>query len=228
MKLKNKIIAGAAMLAFLAFSAGGLHAGVTNLLTIKATLLGQMSSTTNGSIVTAAAPAKATVTTANILNALATDEHAEAHLLGTPFPAGAKLVVIDGNGGGSFKVLDANNQVIVDVSDILSASNGKNDIFSGSQNDVTGLASTTVADDNLLIFTYDDSGILVGGAGLKFSMQGLSENKTTDTAPVAGVYTETHSSKVVDATGEGNVEGHPFVLFGSLTAAGKGTLILPP
>jgi hypothetical protein len=53
-------------------------------------------------------------------------------------------------------------------------------------------------------------------------------SKTTDTAPnnESGVYTETESNNMSASAGEGNYQGTPLVITGSITASGKATLTL--
>ncbi len=160
---------------------------------------------------------------------MAQAENAEGNYpAGTTFPTGAKLVVVTGD-NPLFQVLDANNNLLVDVSDILSSADGTfgNDIYSGKQSDLTGVAATATTDLHILTVKYDDTGI-GGSVGVKFYMTGLMTTKVTETVAVAGVYTRTESVKLASGTGEGSYQGQDFVLTGTLSASGKGTLILPP
>lgn len=226
MKLKNKIIAVTAALAFLTFAAGSVRADETLVLTITGTTLTQnTNSTTKNGITTVPAPTKTSVTTQLILQALAVDEHAETNYPSATFPAGAKLVVT-GHNGDDFQVWGKTNNLLVDVSDILTSSNGNNDISSGKQNEDTGLASPTETDEQLLTLTYDDS-FIDGGVGLQFSSTGLITNTQTDSTPKNGVYTETLSGKGALA-GEGSLQGNPFVFSGTISAAGTATRSLGP
>jgi hypothetical protein len=161
--------------------------------------------------------------TKRILEFLAKDEYAEGNYASSNFPAGAKLVVIDGD----FQVLGTSNKFLVDVSDILSVETGANNIVSGKINDSTGLYDNFGTSLCIVRFNYDDSRIS-GGVGLQFYLAGLMTSIVTDTTTNAsGVYTETDCDSSDFAAGEGNYQGTPFVITGSLTLAGRGTLTLP-
>jgi hypothetical protein len=229
MKLKTKIIAGAAVLASLTFAATGLQAQVTVPFTITATASVQGSSTNNGTVTTYAAPTSMTLDTKQILADLAKDEFAAGIWSSSTFPGGAKLVVIIN--GGDFQVLDKAGNFLVDVTNILSVTYGGIDgnfITSGKQNDNTGLSSPTITVSNIATFSYDDTNI-IGSVGLQFYLTGIVTGKTTDTTPNTntGVYTETKSFKWSNTAGEGNYQSRELLLTGSLTGSGKGTLTLP-
>ena len=229
MKLTTTFTAVAIALLFLAVAVGNLQAEVTNTITIAITGLAQNAPTTNNGIITAAAPSKHAIGIKEILNLLAIAKHAANNAYPTTnFPVGAKLVVITGD-NNAFQVLSATNSLLVDVSDIMSSSDGKfeNDIFSGSQNATNGLASPKTTDVHVLKVNYDDTWIN-GSVGVKFYMIGMMTSTVAETAPVAGVYTRTESNKLVGGLGEGFFQEQPFVLTGTLTASGKGTLTLAP
>jgi len=231
MKSKNKFFTVAAVLSLLTLADGSLQAQVTNLVTISGTALLQGDTTNNGTISTTAAPIKYAVSTKTILAQLATDENAAGNYPTNVFPSGAKLVAIVSPGSGffnnaDFQVLDKTNKLLVDVSDILSASQGNNLIYSGKSSDATQLSSPT-QNANLIVFlTYDDSG---STGALEFQIGGLMAATVSDTTPnvITGVYTETQSAKIAAMAGEGTADGNPFVFSGNLTFAGKGTLTLP-
>ena len=224
MKITTKIITGTAVLAFLTLAAGSLQAQVTNLCSITATVLIQGSTSDNGTISTAAAPTKHTLTTANLLTWLAKDENLEGNYGSTTFPTGAKLVAIGGNNNGpDFQVLTSGNAFLVDVSDIMTINSGNNDVYSGKQNDNTGLSSPMTTDLNVDTLIFDDTAIS-GGQGVQFSLQGLLTNTQTDTLPVNNVYTQTESHKMTSGTGEGQYLGTPFMITGGFSASGKATL----
>jgi hypothetical protein len=214
MKQCNKTIALAAVLAFFTVVAGSLQAQVTNVLTITATASEQGVSNDVNGVTTYAAPSKLTLDTKQILAFLAADKH-------TTFPAGAKLV----SASREFMVLDKNNNVLVDVSDILSTTNSGyygSRIISGKVNDTTGLASTTETKQKIFTLAYDDTG---ADGSLQFYLTGLITGKTTDTVPnAAGNYTETGSYTMTAAAGDGNYQGIPLVITGGLTATASGTL----
>ncbi len=227
MKLKTKIVSSAAVLAFLSLAINSLQAQVTNLVSITATVLIQGSVNDNGTNTTAAAPSKHSVTTQTLLGLLAQDEYAEGNYGSTNFPTGAKLVVIDShNNNPAFQVLTSGNVLLVDVSDILAGISEDNDVYSGKQNDSTGLSNPSTTDLSVFKFKFDDTGI-TGGQGVQFYLQGLMTNTKADTIPVNGVYTQTESHKMSGA-GQGTFQGVSFVLTGSLSASGKATLTLVP
>jgi hypothetical protein len=225
MKLSTKIIALVTLSAGLTAVTNTLQAQTTNIITIAISASAQGNTSDVNGVTTAAAPSKHSLTTANILSLLAVAENAEGNYpAGSSFPTGAKLVVIDND----FQVLDAHNNFLVDVSDVISGQDGQigNDVYSGKQNDITGLAATSETDLHILTIYYDDTSIS-GSTGVKFYMTGLMTSTTTDTAPngTTGVYMETQSHKLASGTGEGIYQGYPFVLTGTLTATGKGTLV---
>src|SRR5271170_4366539 len=108
----KKIMAGTIALAALTLGAGGLHAQVTQVLTIKASasIQGAYSYSYNAHTgilnYSYAAPSKHSIATKDILGILATDYN-------TTFPSGAKLVQ-DGN-SGHVEVVDKNNNLLQDV-----------------------------------------------------------------------------------------------------------------
>ena len=228
MKLATKIMAGTAALAFLTLATGS-QAQVTLTITLSGSVSVQGATNDNGTVTAYASPAKKTFATKDILKNLALDEYAENNFPSNSFPAGAKLVVVTGNNNGEFLVVDkSGTNVLVDVSDIIFAQDGiiGNYIASGKQNDTTGLASPSKTYQHVFTIGYDDSKIPGGGGvGFQFYMTGLMTDSTTDTTPNAttGAYTESKSAKM-SAIGEGNYQGQPFVLTGSLNASGKATL----
>ena len=197
---------------------------VTNTLKITATILLQAGTNDNGKAVTTAAPAKLAFDTKQILVFLARDEFAEGNYGATEFPTNATLVAaISGpetGDKGIFQVLDENGALLVDVSDILSLQQGTNVVVSGKMDDNNSLGDRSVTQQYILAFNYDDSAIK-DGVRLKFCLQGLTTRKVADTTNKAGVLTETISSKMAGAMGDGNYRGDPFVINGSLTGGGK-------
>jgi hypothetical protein len=234
MKLKTTIITGLATLAFLTFAAGSLQAQIISLVTITATASVQNPTTDNGTVSTTSAPTKVSVTTKQILSALAIAEHIEGNYLpGSTFPAGAKLVVVIGHGGTppDFQVVDAHNILLVDVSDIISAQNtGQfgSKVTSGKQNDVTGLANPSQTELQIFTLIYDDTAI-AGSQNIQFYLTGAMSSVTTDTVPnvATGAYTETQTDKMTDGAGDGNANAVPLVITGSVTAVGKANFVLP-
>ena len=246
------MIAGTVALACLTLGAGGLHAQVTQVVTIKATasVQGGYSTSTNshtGIITyTYATPTKHSVATKDLLALLALDENAEGNYPDTNFPAGAKLVMTpvtpDPDGGSVslepvgntpvinnvtisddfFQVVDKNNNALADVSEIIS-------INRAGGNDITSSKSTsstglgTSTDLQLISLKFDDTGV---GGSLKFFLTGIGTDKTTNTTPnkTTGAYTESSSSSLSSGTGEGSYLGNPFVCTGTVSTSGKATL----
>ena len=216
MKLKHLIISLASGLG-ISVAASTARAEVLQFLTFTVTTYSQRDSTNNGTNTITPAPKVQTHNTAELLSILAQDKHAQGRWPSNSFPAGAKLAV----GNNSFVVVAGTN-TLLDVSDILSFSNGDNQIVSGKRNDSTGLSNPTTSKLQIGRLTFDDTAIS-GGAGLKFYLQGLVSQTESDTVPVSGVYTRTRSAKLTNGTGEGtNSSGNAFVLTGSLSATGHG------
>jgi hypothetical protein len=197
MKLKSNIIAGTATLAFLAITAGSIEGQVPAIIALTGTASMQGSSTNNGTVTQYAAPTKYAFATKDILQNLALDENAAGKYKPTTFPSGAQLVATVSNNGpnkGTFQVLDKNNHLLVDVSNIISMSYGTygNLIISGNQNGNTGLSSPSRTVSNVLTISYDDSGI-TGSVRFRFYMTGIITGTTSDTTPSGKtrVYTET-------------------------------------
>ncbi len=215
MKLKHAIISLASGLSISV--AANAHAEVLQYLTFTVTTYTQKDSTNNGTNTITAAPKVQTHNTAELLSILARDKAAQHSWPSNSFPAGAKLAV----GNDAFVVVAGTN-ILLNVSDILSFSNGDNEIVSGKRNDLTGLANPTTSRLQIGRLTFDDTAIN-GGAGLKFYLQGLLSQTESDTVPVNSVYTRTRSAKLSNGTGEGtNSGGRAFVLTGSLSATGRG------
>jgi len=194
------------------------------VLAIKAATQIQQASTTNlDGLITTPVPLKSTVTTATILSSLAQDEHAAGNYPSSTFPAGALLVVR----GDSVIVTDSATNELVDVSDILTAQSDDNSVFSGKQNNATGLAAPMLSEIQYQKLVYDDSAI-TNGAHLSFTLGGLATVVTKDTVnAIAGTYSETVTSTVKSGAGTGNYQGTPFILSGSFTATCKKTASVP-
>jgi len=185
-------------------------------ITFTATTYSQRPISDNGTNTVAAAPKVQSHNTAELLTTLAKDKAAQGNWSSNSFPAGAKLAA----GNDSFVVTLGTN-VLVDVSDILSFSNGEQEVFSGKTSDATGLATPSITRLRTGRLSFDDTGI-VNGSGLKFYLQGVLTEKRTDSVPVNGTYTRSTSAKLSSGTGEGSSDGIPFILTGSLIATGHG------
>jgi hypothetical protein len=244
MKLITRIMVAVLGAAFLTIAVGRLHAqtNAENVLTISAT--GSLQNGGAADRVTILPPFKVSIATKQILQFLAEDEHVEQNYALSNFPAGAKLVVLmpsfdinfylEWMGGtnkevGAFQVWDKNNNVLVDVSDILSFSYGSNsafttnDVYSGrSDHQITGLAFPSWSVEQRATITFDDTGI-IGGGGLHFSLTGIETSKFTDTVPKlgTGLYTETQTHKITSGEGSGTFEGRIIFVTGTVSASAK-------
>ena len=202
-------------------SGGSLRADVMQIVTFTMTTYTQNTNYDNGTVSVTGNPIVKTYNTQVILNLLALDKQAQGQWTSSVFPAGSKLAV-----SNSWVVLDSANHVLADVSDILSTSDGANEITSGKQNDNTQLASPTRSAMGVLDIVFDDTAI-AGGNNLSFHLQGLCTWSVSDTAPSSiGAYTETQTSKITGAAGEGTWgNGTPFVCSGNVSATGKATFV---
>lgn len=193
----------------------------TNFVTLTITGQGQDTPPTTNTVnntITFAKPQKATLNTALILNELG------GVTIGTNFSKAAKLVYIEGGSGPTgFAVIDGPN--FYSVSNIMSLTTdiSTNRVKSGTQSETNGLASKTLGDMSIVELDYDDT--VVGGS-ITFNLRGIATTTTTDTVPVANVYTETFSAKLT-GTGSGYSIGS-FVLTGTATFSGSGKLTVPP
>ena len=248
------MIAGTVALACLTLGAGGLHAQVTQVVTIKATasVQGGYSTSTNshtGIITyTYATPTKHSVATKDLLALLALDENAEGNYPDTNFPSGAKLVishvtppsgviiitapvpvespVVINNVSDideDFQVVDKNNNLLIDVSDIMSINRVGGNVITSSKSTSSNPGRGISSNEQLLSIGFDDTGI---GGSLKFFLTGIGTGKTTDTTPskTTGAYTESSSGSLSSGTGEGSYHGNPFICTGTASESGKATL----
>lgn len=231
MKLKTKIIAGTATLAFVAFAAGSLQAAnqVTNLLTITATIQEQGSTNINvhSGVTTVTAPTKFAFNTKQFLALLAQDEHAASNYNSTTFPPGAKLVIVvsDSNAPYFCQVVDKNNNFLVDVSNILKfQTNIIFQLYSGkTKNYSFGVGGDpTVTTLHVPTFGFDDSGI-TNGVGFQCSMVGLMKTTVTYTIVNRSTLVVTTSGRIASFAGAGTNQGTPFLVTGSLNATGRRT-----
>jgi hypothetical protein len=218
MKLKT-LLSGIAVVA--ACFANTLRADVLQFVTITMTTYTQNTNNDNGTVNTTANPRVKTYNTQAILNLLAQDKQAQGQWGRSVFPAGSKLAATN----DTWAVVDSANNVLADVSDILSGSGGANEVVSGKQNDTTLLACPTSSKMEVVKIAFDDTAI-AGGNNMAFYLQGLSTKTVTDTTPtIAGVYIETQTGKITGAAGEGTWSNSTaFVCSGNVTTTGKATL----
>jgi|ERR1051325_678153 hypothetical protein len=207
------------------FAVNDSRADVVQILNFSVTTYTQSPVNDDGTNTVAAAPKVKTRTTTDLVKALAQDEFDAGNWPSNSFPTTAKIAV--GNNG--FFIINGTN-VLVSVADVMSFQSGDNDVKSGKRNDLTGLSLPTVKKLQIGRITFDDSAIYGGTPHLKFFIQGLVSDSTSDTVPnSSGNYTETQSGKMTNGAGEGvDSDGTPFVLTGTVTVAGKGTQQLPP
>jgi hypothetical protein len=197
---------------------------IAQVVSITGTELTQGAESNNGKITTTKAPTKTTITTANILEYLAQDEHTAGTYSATNFPSGAKLVYTANSG---LQVVEKNNTPLVNVANILSVlTAGQNEITSGTFGDTTGSTTPpfTQTDVRLVTLSYDATSV---GGTRKFAVTGTGSSETTTTKPSAkGNYTETGSFSLQNGTGEGvNGEGVSVILSAfTVTASGTASL----
>ena len=109
-----------------------------NIINVALTFKSQGGFSHNGTLQIYAKPVSQKVSTKDLLSQLALDECALTNYPATSFPPGAKLAINGTN--GAVVVVNGNNELLVDVSAIITLAAGTNDIVSGSVSDVTGLA----------------------------------------------------------------------------------------
>jgi len=194
----------------------------TNILTLAVTAQLQGATNITATLTTVVNPGKFSLTTKQLLAWLALDEHAEGTYGATNFPAGAQLAII----GSNLKVLGTNQTVLADVSDLLTATDGTNSVFSGKAFTTNGVYDPSATEIEFFKLVYDDS-IVAGSVGVKFSLQGILTTTITDSKPAktTGVVTETITSKMSTASGDGSLNGTPFILTGSLGTSAKLTFM---
>ena len=185
-----------------------------NILNVKLTLQSQGSFSDNGTITIYAKPATRTMNTKDLLNQLARDKYAQTNYPANFFPAGAKLAINYTN--GACVVVDHNDALLVDVSDILSFSSGTNDIMSGHVSDATGLAHSDTTELTYTSLRFDDT-FIRGGGNLSFFVGGVDVIETTDSTPGgSGNYHENTVDNVKNGAGEGQSNGTQFIVTGSI------------
>lgn len=231
-KIFKRLSAAAAVLVCLAATAPQAQSAtgkIDDLSVITLTLKLQLQSPgfngDNGKVCTFDKPVLQTLNTRNLLNRLAMDKKMQGLYDANTFPDGAKLGIT----AGHFVVVRNNNELIVDVSDIVSVSGGTNDIVSGATNNYTGLANPRTTELSLIRLNFDDT-FIIGGSGLNFFVQGLNTTKTTDTQPGAtsGHYTEQSTDHADNVVGEGASGGTPFVVTGNLQGHRNANLTYQP
>jgi hypothetical protein len=173
-----------------------------------------------GAVSTTASPMLLKLTTKDLLNALAFDEHVEGKWPSISFPKNSTLALA----GNSIVVLNGTN-ILLNVSDIMRFNTGESKVVSGKQNIGTGLAYPKAQKLLMAGIIFDDT-FINGGKNLKFYLNGVLSQTTTDTTPVNGVYTETQTVNMTAAAGDGSSLDAPFICTGSVSGTGKCPLSL--
>ena len=186
--------------------------------TITASAYVQNATTYNGSAATVLAPVKYSITTKSLLAQLAISEYNEGNYAFTNFPPGTTLVWLDypDDFTQSHFVAWFAGGVLLDVSDILTASYDQNYVTQGKFNQTSGLLNNY---KNTLLFSinYDDTG---AGGVLNYYMGGIETGTGNDI--VAGLfYTETWTASAPVLQGSGIMGQAKFYITGS--ASGKGS-----
>jgi hypothetical protein len=240
-RINQKMMAGSVMMAFLTLGAGGLHAQLTNLVTITATAQVQGTNSysyntkTHVGTYTYAAPTKVAISTKQLLTRLALAENTEGnYTAGTTFPSGAKLVAVNGSGNGpDFQVLASNSSLLVDVSDLLTGTNsgvysngGNNSVYSGKYSYQHNVAVGSETDLQIFSLNYNDVAVFGDSEGLEFSLSGLATSTETESAPNSKTlaYTATQSIKLSNGAGDGFYKNSYFIVTGGLSASGSAKL----
>jgi hypothetical protein len=227
MKKTNHILLTMLALAVCTGLAPAARAQVTNIITLKMTIKIQNQEHDNGTNTTAAAPTGVDITTVNLLKEIAQAEYAESKISTNSFPATAKLAAVAYyNGDPSFLVLSSTNTLLCDVSDVLSVRSGQLglDVFSGTTKDSNSLPNTSATDLHVETVVYDDTGILGTNNGVQFYMTGLmASTRSLKLASGGAAYTLTESNNLSNGVGEGQSQGMPFMLTGSITIGGSVT-----
>lgn len=198
-----------------------------NVVTVALTLQSQGSHSDNGTVSIYKSPVIRRMNTKDLLNQLARDEVALTNYPSTSFPSGAKLAVNSTN--GAMVVVDGGNQLLVDVSSIVSFSAGTNDVVTGRVSDATGLALAKTTELIYVRLNFDDTFIpgstnFVNG-NLSFFVDGVDTVKTTDSVPgQAGNYHESTTDAVKTSAGEGQSNGTQFMVTGSIQGSRSANL----
>lgn len=200
------------------FAVSGARAQVTNAVTISVTTFNQgpTNTTSNGtSTTTTYGPTK----TKAYNTAAVVEEIGKA--IGVTFTS-PKLVLITGNNGATFAVIDGANTY--DLS-----SNGVNvlnitfsipaQIKSGSQVSTGQQKLTQSIPINIV---YDDT-VSSTGNQLTFTLSGLVTFTETKTAPVSLTFTDTEKGKFT-GSGGGTSQGNPFTATGTISFSGSAKL----
>ena len=222
-KLLAATLAAFALAAFTAQAQGRLTD--LNFINVALTFQSQSGYRDNGTVQNYFKPGKQRFITKDLLNRLALDEYALTNYPSNFFKPGARLAINTTN--GAMVVVDGNNQLLVDVSNILSFSYETNGVMTGRVSNASGLARPSTIETIYVSLNFDDTSIANGG-NLKFFVAGLDTLKTSDTIPGSGgSYHENTSDFVKSGAGAGQSGVTPFVVTGTIQGSRSVNITTP-
>ncbi len=191
-----------------------------NILTISAIAESQQPTNAQSNGSTIPNPLKSRVDNKQILVWLAQDEYTEGNYGAPVFPAGTQLAI----DGPDILVEDQTGAVLVNASDIFYLQDGTNNVFSGKLRPDNAAYNPTGKELHYFRLNFDDTAV-PGGVGLQFNLQGLMTTTFNDTKPAAYTFNRTATGKAPNAAGDGNLNGVPCVLTGSIDTQQKIELV---
>jgi len=193
-----------------------------NVITVSLTLQLQGTFSDDGTVRVYGKPVVSKQNTKDLLALIGRAKYAQGQYPANTFPAGSKL----GLTGGQFVVVNANDHLLVNASDILQFSRSTNSVLDGRITDATGLADTQVTALTFVTMTFDDT-FIPGGNNLKFFLTGVDTLKIQDKVLAGNNYHESASDSVKNAAGEGRSAGTPLVISGTIHGNFSATLPVP-
>jgi len=228
--MKIKIVLGIVAVAFAAVTASARVDKLINLpFTIAATAEVQGAGSLSGTITNVAAPTKVSITTKSLLATLALDEYYEGNYGSSNFPAGAQIVFVDDLSffpGSSFKVVDSQGLLLVDVSDLLEFTMPDDAVVNSGQQDTTTGLITKYTESYVGQITFDDRGSGRPGAKYKIYLAGVVNATGTDSTPKNGSYMEKWNLKMSSGGGSGTIGGTNAIISGNAAASGSAPFTL--
>ena len=193
-----------------------------NEITVSLTMDVQGSFTDDGTTRVYSRPVTAKRNTKDLLNQIARDKFAQGQYNANTFPPGAKL----GLTGDQFVVVNAANQLLVDVSDLIQWTRGSNTVLNGRINDTTGLADTKLTVMTFVTLAFDDT-FVSGGGNMNYVLTGVDTQTIQDKLVAGNNYQENTSDSVKNAAGEGQTGGTPFIVTGTIKGHFNASLPMP-
>jgi hypothetical protein len=188
---------------------------ITNRITVALTAYSQGEHITSGtSAIEIDKVDKTRITNKEILSALAA---ATGNAALTQSGAFIEASLPD-SGTNIVVVKDKTGAVLEDVSTYISVTFGSEDIFASKFNDDNNQETST--DYFLVGFIFDDH------SGKRIDVSGFATDHYTATPVKNGMQTE-NSTMVVSVSGNGQKDGHPAVIQGTVGLKGKDTLTTP-